>query len=135
MPYLLDTCIVSELRRTSINPGVSSWISGIRADEAYLSVLTIGEIRAGIELHRLRNPSGAGNLERWLIGLETHYAERILPITARIADRWGRLSPRQPLPASDGLIAATSLEHGLTVVTRNVVDFQRSGANTLNPFS
>jgi len=135
MPYLLDTCIVSELRRTSINPGVSSWISGIRADEAYLSVLTIGEIRAGIELHRLRNPSGAGNLERWLIGLETHYAERILPITARIADRWGRLSPRQPLPASDGLIAATGLEHGLTVVTRNVVDFQRSGANALNPFS
>jgi len=135
MPYLLDTCIVSELRRSSINPGVSSWISGIRADEAYLSVLTIGEIRAGIELHRLRNPSGAGNLERWLIGLETHHAERILPITARIADRWGRLSPRQPLPASDGLIAATGLEHDLTVVTRNVGDFQRSGVNTLNPFS
>jgi|SRR5208283_2292496 len=135
MPYLLDTCIVSELRKPSINPGVSSWVSGIRADEAYLSVLTIGEIRAGIELHRLRNPFGAGNLERWLIGLETHYAERILTITARIADRWGRLSPRQPLPASDGLIAATALEHGLTVVTRNVVDFQRSGVNTLNPFS
>jgi predicted nucleic acid-binding protein len=135
MPYLLDTCIVSELRRPSINPGVSSWISGIRADEAYLSVLTIGEIRAGIELHRLRNPSGAGNLERWLLGLETHYDERILPITAKIADRWGRLSPGQPLPTTDGLIAATGIEHGLTVVTRNVVDFQRSGANTLNPFS
>jgi len=135
MPYLLDTCIVSELRKAGANPGVSSWISGIRPDEAFLSVLTIGEIRSGIELHRLRNPSGAGNLERWLIGLETHYAERILPITTKIADRWGRLSPRQPLPASDGLIAATGLEHGLIVVTRNLVDFQRSGVNTVNPFS
>lgn len=134
MPYLLDTCIVSELRKPNIHPGVLSWVSGIRADEAYLSVLTIGEIRSGIELHRLRNPSGAGNLERWLLGLETHYAERILPITTRVADRWGRLSLSQPLPAIDGLIAATGLEHGLTVVTRNVVDFQRSGVNTLNPF-
>jgi len=135
MPYLLDTCIVSELRRPVTNSGVSLWISGIRADEAYLSVLTIGEIRAGIELHRLKNPSGAGNLERWLLGLETHYAERILPITAKVADRWGRLSSRQPLPTSDGLIAATGLEHGLTVVTRNVADFQRSGVNCLNPFT
>jgi len=135
MPYLLDTCIVSELRKPRINPGVSSWISGIRPDEAFLSVLTIGEIRAGIELHRLRNPSGAGTLERWLLGLETHYAERILPITAKVADRWGRLSPGQPLPTSDGLIAATGLEHGLTVVTRNEADFQRSGVNCLNPFT
>jgi predicted nucleic acid-binding protein len=135
MPYLLDTCIVSELRKPGINTGVSSWISGIRPDEAFLSALTIGEIRSGIELHRLRNPSGAGNLERWLLGLETHYADRILPITTKIADRWGRLSPTQPLPTSDGLIAATGLEHGLTVVTRNMVDFQRSGVNTVNPFS
>jgi toxin FitB len=135
MPYLLDTCIVFELRKPGINPGVSSWISGIRPNEAFLSVLTIGEIRTGIELHRLRNPSGAGNLERWLLGLETHYAERILPITTKIADRWGRLSPRQPLPTCDGLIAATGLEHGLTVVTRNMADFQRSGVNTVNPFS
>ena len=135
MPYLLDTCIISELRKPGINPGVSSWISGIRPDEAFLSVLTIGEIRSGIELHRLRNPSGAGNLERWLLGLETHYAERILPITTKIADRWGRLSPNQPLPAIDGLIAATGLEHQLPVVTRNVADFQRSGVNTINPFT
>jgi toxin FitB len=135
MPYLLDTCVVSELRKPGINPGVSAWISSINENEAFLSVLTVGEIRLGIELHRLRNPTGAGNLERWLLGLETHYAERILPITTKIADRWGRLSPRQPLPTSDGLIAATGLEHGLTVVTRNLADFQRSGVNTVNPFS
>jgi predicted nucleic acid-binding protein len=135
MPYLLDTCIVSELRKPGINPGVSAWISSINANEAFLSVLTIGEIRFGIELHRLRNPAGAGNLERWLRGLETHYAERILPITAKVADRWGRLSPSQPLPAVDGIIAATGLEYQLIVVTRNVSDFQRSGVSTLNPFS
>jgi len=135
MPYLLDTCLVSELRKPGINPGVSAWISSIDANEAFLSVLTIGEIRSGIELHRLKNPTGASNLDRWLLGLETHYAERVLPITAKIADRWGRLSPRQPLPVSDGLIAATAIEHQLTVVTRNIADFQRSGANTLNPFN
>jgi predicted nucleic acid-binding protein len=135
MPYLLDKCVISELRKRAINPGVSSWISGIGPDEAFLSVLTIGEIRSGIELHRLRHPSGAGNLERWLLGLETHYAERILPITTKIADRWGRFSPSKPLPAIDGLIAATGLEHQLIVVTRNVADFQRSGVNTINPFT
>jgi predicted nucleic acid-binding protein len=135
MPYLLDTCIISELRKPGINPGVSAWISSINANEAFLSVLTIGEIRSGIELHRLRNPAGAGNLERWLLGLETHYAERILPITAKVADRWGRLSPSQPLPAVDGMIAATGLEYQLIVVTRNVSDFQRSGVSTLDPFS
>jgi len=135
MPYLLDTCIVSELRKPVVNPGVSAWISAIGSNDAFLSVLTIGEIRSGIELHRLRNPSGAGNLERWLLGLETYYAERILPITAKIADRWGRLSPRQPLPISDGLIAATAIEHKLAVVTRNVSDFHRSGVNAINPFT
>jgi predicted nucleic acid-binding protein len=135
MPYLLDTCVVSELRKPGINPGVLSWISSIDPNEAFLSVLTIGEIRSGIELHRLRNPMGAGNLERWLLGLETHYAERILPITAKVADRWGRLSPSQPLPAVDGMIAATGLEYQLIVVTRNISDFQRSGVNTLNPYS
>jgi hypothetical protein len=134
MPYLLDTCIVSELRKPQANPGVMTWISSIRADEVYLSVLTIGEIRSGIEKHRLKNPSGAGNLERWLVGLETHYTERILPITAAVADRWGRLSPGQPMPAVDGLIAATALEHQLTIVTRNIGDFRRSGVNTLDPF-
>jgi len=110
-------------------------MAGIRPDEAFLSVLTVGEIRRGIELHRAKDAKAAGALERWLLGLEAHYADRILPITAEIADRWGRLSLTQPLPVSDGLIAATGLEHKLTVVTRNIADFERSGVNTLNPFS
>ena len=135
MPYLLDTCIVAELRKPTVNRGLSTWMSGIKAEQSFLSVLTLGEIRLGIELHQLKNPSAAGRLERWLLGLEAHYAERILPITLKVADRWGRLSQSQRLPAIDGLIAATGLEHGLTVVTRNVSDFRRSGVNTLNPFS
>lgn len=135
MSYLLDTCIVSELRKPNVNSGLAIWIGGLRPEEAFLSVLTIGEIRSGIELQRLRNPSSSRNLERWLLGLETHYAERILPITAAIADRWGRLAQSQPLPVVDGLIAATGIEHKLAVVTRNIADFQRSGVNTLNPFS
>lgn len=135
MAYLLDTCIISELRRPSCNTGVAAWMSSIEPDEAFLSVITLGEIRRGIELHRSKDAKAAGALERWLLGLESHYAERILPITAEVADRWGRLSPYQPLPVSDGLIAATGLEHKLTVVTRNTADFQRSGVNTLDPFA
>ena len=135
MPYLLDTCLISELRKTNCNPGVAAWMSSIEPDEAFLSVITLGEIRRGIELHRSKDAKASGALERWLFGLESHYAERVLPITAAIADRWGRLSPNQPLPVSDGLIAATGLEHKLTVVTRNIEDFQRSGVNSLNPFT
>ncbi|MGH8017660.1 MAG: type II toxin-antitoxin system VapC family toxin [Opitutaceae bacterium] len=134
MAYLLDTCVLSELRKARCNSGLSSWMSGIRPDEAFLSVLTLGEIRRGIEMHRLKNPLGAGNLERWLRGLEAHYADRVLPVTADIADRWGRPGLKQRLPVIDGLLAATGLEHKLTLVTRNTVDFQRSGINLLNPF-
>jgi predicted nucleic acid-binding protein len=135
MAYLLDTCAISELRKPQVNAGVASWMSGIEPDEAFLSVVTLGEIRRGIELSRSKDPKAAGTLERWLLGLESHYGERILPVTAAVADRWGRISPGQPLPVSDGLIAATGLEHKLTVVTRNVSDLQRSGVSTLNPFS
>lgn len=135
MAYLLDTCIISELRKPRCDPGVAIWMAGIHPDEVFLSVLTLGEIRRGIELYRAKDPKAARALERWLLGLEAHYAARILPITSAITDRWGRLCLDQPLPVSDGLIAATGLEHKLTVVTRNVSDFQRSGVATLNPFS
>ena len=135
MAYLIDTCVISELRKANCNPGVAAWMASIQPDEAFLSVLTLGEIRRGIEMRRPKDARAAGALERWLGGLETHYSDRILPITPAIADRWGRLSPTQPLPVTDGLLAATALEHKLKIVTRNVVDFQRSGANTLNPFA
>jgi predicted nucleic acid-binding protein len=110
-------------------------MTGVEPDNVFLSVITLGEIRRGIENLRPKDAKTADGLERWLAGLESHYGDRILPISAAVADRWGRLSPAQPLPVSDGLIAATALEHTLTVATRNVSDFQRSGAGTFNPFS
>jgi predicted nucleic acid-binding protein len=135
MAYLLDTCVLSELRKPKAHPGVTTWMAGIQAEEAFLSVLTLGEIRRGIELRRAKDQAAARALERWLLGLEAHYADRILPVTSAIADRWGRLSPNQTLPVTDGLIAATALEHKLTVVTRNTDDFVRSGVSLLDPFA
>lgn len=135
MGYLIDTCVLSEMRRSKADDRVKAWIATIPDDELFLSVLTLGEIRRGIELHRRKDPRSASNLQRWLRGLQTHYADRILPIDAEVTDRWGRLSLTQPLPVADGLIAATALVHDLTVVTRNVADFERSGVGILNPFS
>lgn len=135
MGYLIDTNVLSELRkRDRCDPRVSAWQASVSADELFISVLSLGDIRRGIELIRRRDPASARALDKWLIGLETHYAEHVLPISAAIADRWGRLSPEQPLPVTDGLLAATGIEHKLTIVTRNTDDFQRSGASTLNPF-
>lgn len=135
MPYLLDTNILSEARKkTSCDPGVAAWLGRVQPDELFLSVLCLGEIRRGIELRRRRDPATAGHLERWLIGLETHYADQILPVSAAVADRWGRLCPTQPLPTVDGLLAATCIEHKLTMATRNTGDFKRAGVVTLNPF-
>ncbi|MCC6416130.1 MAG: type II toxin-antitoxin system VapC family toxin [Opitutaceae bacterium] len=134
MAWLIDTCILSELRKPRPHTGVVAWMESIQPDEAFISVLTLGEIRRGIELRRAKDAVAARSLERWLRGLETHYAEKILPVTPAIADRWGRLSPDQPLPVTDGLIAATALEHKLIVVTRNTADFKRSGVGVFDPF-
>jgi predicted nucleic acid-binding protein len=135
MGYLIDTNVLSELRKKQrCDPHVSAWFAHVSSSELFISVLSLGEIRRGIELLRKRDPASARGLDAWLAGLEGHYADRILPVSIAIADRWGRLSPAQPLPVSDGLIAATGIEHKLTIVTRNTDDFARSGASTLNPF-
>jgi predicted nucleic acid-binding protein len=134
MSYLIDTCVISELRKRHCHPGVEVWMKSVRTEDAFLSVLTLGEIRRGIERQRFRDPVAAAGLEAWLVGLETHYEDRLLPVSAAIADRWGRLSVNQPLPVTDGLLAATGLEFGLTIVTRNTSDFERSGVQLFDPF-
>ena len=135
MSYLVDTNVLSELRKKGrCDPNVSAWFAGVEPDELFVSVLSLGEIRRGIELIRRRDPASAGSLDRWLTGLEANYSDRIIPISTAVADRWGRLSLDQRLPVTDGLLAATGIEYKLTIVTRNTTDFMRSGADTLNPF-
>lgn len=135
MGYLIDTNVLSELRKKDrCDPNVGTWLASVTSDELFVSVISLGEIRRGIELLRKRDPGSARTLDKWLTSLEEYYSDRILPISAAICDRWGRLALDQPLPVSDGLLAATGIEHKLTIVTRNTDDFVRSGASTLNPF-
>ena len=135
MAYLLDTNILSELRkRDRAAASVVAWYAGVDDTDLFLSVLVLGEIRRGVELRRRHDPVAAQSLERWLDGIIRWYRHRILPVTAAIARRWGSLCVDQPLPITDGLLAATALHHDLVFVTRNVDDVTRAGVRLLNPF-
>jgi predicted nucleic acid-binding protein len=132
----LDTNIVSETRKGQrINPGVLAWLESVADADLFLSVLVVGEIRRGVEQARAKDPVKAGALEAWLSGLERKYGDRVLPVTTGIAEQWGRLSAIRPISTVDGLLAATALEHDLTLVTRNVTDVAHTGVKLLNPFS
>jgi predicted nucleic acid-binding protein len=135
--YLLDTNILSEIRKgDAAHAAVRAWFSGLAAEDVYVSVLTLGEIHRGVERVRLRGDHGqAHRLDAWLVRLETVYAGRILPVDVRVADLWGRLQVPDPLPVVDALLAATAIVHGLTLVTRNVSDVQRTAARVLDPFA
>lgn len=134
MSWLLDTNVVSELRKGARgDPGVVRWAAG-RTGDAWLSVLTVGEIRRGIELKRRRDEVGARHLDVWLQGLLGAFATRLLPVDARVAEVWGRLNVPDPRPTVDALLAATALVHGLTLVTRNVDDVAGTGVRVFNPF-
>jgi len=133
--YLLDTNVLAELRkRERCHPAVRRWFAELEDEAIFLSVLVLGEIRRGIELIRRRDEVAGRSLDRWLQGLQRRFEERILPVTVEICERWGRLGLDQPLPPIDGLLAATALRHGLTLVTRNTVHAERSEAEVLNPF-
>ena len=133
--YLLDTNVVSEIRKgRRANPHLLTWFQATQENELFLSVLVLGEIRSGIERIRSRDPAQAQALERWLLDLEAHFADRILLVTAPIADRWGRLSASHPPSVIDCLMAAMALENDLTLVTRNTDDVKRTGVKLLNPF-
>jgi predicted nucleic acid-binding protein len=132
--YLLDTVVISELRKRDRNPGVARWIASQRSSDLFLSVLTIGEIEKGIDLQRRLNPVFADALTQWLETTMQRYMDRILPVSVPVARRWGRLSGQLGHSGADLLIAATAAEHGLTVVTRNVRHFEPTGVEVVNPF-
>jgi toxin FitB len=134
--YLLDTNVISELRKGSrADHNVSSWFVGLGDDEIFLSALTLGEIRRGIESIRRRDAKTAGVLESWLGRIVDQHSARIVPIDRTIADEWGRMSTPDPLPVIDGLLAATAKVVGLTLATRNTADIERTDVSYVNPFS
>ena len=136
MSYLLDTNVISELRKGKrAEPRVSNWFDGLADQEIYLSVLTIGEIRRGVESVRRRDPDSATALESWLARVAETHRDRILPVDRAIAEEWGRMSVPDPLPVVDGLLAATAKVVGLTLVTRNVAHVEATGVELLNPFA
>lgn len=131
--YLLDTNFVSELRRPRPHPSVTRWIAEVPGEEIFLSSVTVGEIQAGIENVRGRDPRNAHELERWLDAVLDSHA--VLPMDAAAFREWARLRHRRSRTLlEDAMIAATAVVHRLTVVTRNVRDYRQFGVALLNPF-
>jgi predicted nucleic acid-binding protein len=136
--FLLDTNIPSEMRRVRPEQRVIEWLKAVNDDELYLSVITIGEIWKGFTL--LRDATRRAQLEQWLESeVRDWFAERILPVNEAVAERWGVLEAERqlrgaPLNTADGLIAATALEHDLTLVTHNGKDFVGLGVQILDPW-
>lgn len=134
MSWLVDTNVLSELRKgVRANAGIRAWFADAQEAELFTSVLVLGEIRRGIESIRRRDAPAALALKQWLDRLTGDFAERALPVDARVADRWGCLNVPDPIPTVDGLLAATALEHNLVLVTRNVRDVERTGVRVLDP--
>jgi len=136
LTYLLDTNVVSELARLKPAAAVLKWLDKAPYESMQLSVLTQGELRNSVE--RLSDGERKEQLRQWLDrDLAAWFGNRLLPVSAEIADRWGRLvaDSRRPLAAVDSLLAATALHHGLRLVTRNVSDFRFPGLTVVNPWN
>ena len=131
---LLDTMVLSELRKSRPNAGVVKYLQAQSPDAVFLSAMTIGEIEAGIEKQRSVAPEFAEELSQWLALTELQFAQSILPVTPAIAKLWGRLCVQTGNKGIDNLIAATALVHNLLVVTRNVNDFEGVGVRVFDPF-
>jgi hypothetical protein len=139
MMFLLDTNVVSELRKIRLGKAdshVADWADSVDASELYLSVITIHELEIGVLLAERRDPAQGAVFRAWLNGhVLPAFSERILAVDTAVAQRSARLHVPDPHPVRDGLIAATALVHGMTLVTRNVVDFEHTGVTILNPWS
>jgi len=132
--FLIDTVTLSELRKRQRNPKLVEWFERQRTTELFLSVISIGEIERGIARQRATDPGFAASLAAWLDQVLILYGERIVPFDLPAARRWGGLCAALGHDGADLMIAATALQHGLTVVTRNVRDFEPTGVAVLDPF-
>jgi toxin FitB len=133
--FLIDTVTLSELRRRQRDPVVVAWFEQQRTTDLFLSVVSIGAIERGIARQRTADPGFASALAAWLDRVLALYGERIMPFDLPAARRWGALSAALGNDGADLMIAATVLQHGLAVVTRNVSDFEPTGVALLDPFS
>ena len=137
MRALLDTCVLSEIRKADGNQGVRQAVDGISDDDLFVSVISLGEIAKGIEL--LENGRRKRTLQSWLQTLERDYASRILPVDSVASQIWGELTAGaqkqgKTVASNDGLIAATARRHGLHIMTRNIADFVATGTMLINPW-
>lgn len=137
MDYLLDTNVVSELRRKSrCDPNVAKWQAGVLAESCFVSVISLTEIVQGIESARKKDAGFAGTLEEWYRNqVIPGFSRRILPVTLEISEQAGAVLAMRTRNLADSLIAATALIHGLTLVTRNVEDFSDTGVPIFNPWN
>lgn len=133
--YLLDTNVISEIRRPRPDLGVMAWFDGLGDADLFVSVLTLGEIQLGVARLRKRDPKQAEVLDGWLTQLRRSFADRVLSVTDEVAARWALLNEPRPLPVVDGLLAATAVVNDAVLVTRNTADLRGVDVRLLNPFA
>lgn len=132
--WLLDTMVISELRKRAPDPHVVSWLTSTPEKSLFLSVVTVSEIQRGIAQQRTKDALFAERLQQWLDLLVRNYSDRVLPVTTEIAFRWGELTARVGHDGADVMIAATALQHGLSVVTRNERHYSPFSVPIFNPY-
>lgn len=132
--YLLDTNVISETRKIRADPRVTGFLEAASGERLFLSVLTLGELRKGVAARRRTDAQTADRLAAWVDEIERTFTDRVLPVDAPIARIWGELSADRSLSVVDTLIAATAIERGLTMVTRNTRDVAATGVTVLNPW-
>jgi len=131
--YLLDTNVISEMRRLRPNQAVATWLAGLSPDQIFIAAATLGELQAGVEMTRRQDPLKAQAIETWIDNIAGSYA--ILPMDGPVFRRWARLMHRRSRDLmEDAMIAATASVHNLTVATRNLRDFERLGVTAIDPF-